>query len=181
MKTAKLLEAHAAIRGGIELVQCLFELVPIRAFSRKKTFEIDDHGSASEQLPLLHTQILRDQFRAEALVLEQRKLHTTPLQYFTEFAQVMPKQMAAQMLINPVERRDIRVSKHRSNAGRGQHVDHDQVLAPDQLHVPHKAFRNHGIVQRGEKEQESATAKPKSDKSADLVEVRRDDFGLERV
>src|SRR2546430_17700184 len=38
--------------------------------------------SSSQQLPLLHVEILRDELRAQFFVVEQRKTHAAPLQNF---------------------------------------------------------------------------------------------------
>ena len=53
----------------------------------------------SYRLPLLEPQVLRNQFGAEAFVLQQGEADTAALQDLLQLAQVLPEQMAAQVLI----------------------------------------------------------------------------------
>jgi len=47
VKAAKLVEIHAAIRRGLELVQKMLEFIPIGPFGGDETFEINDHGTVA--------------------------------------------------------------------------------------------------------------------------------------
>ena len=124
---------------------------------------------------------MRDQFGTETLVFKQRKLDPTALEHFSEFTQVMPEQMPAQMLVNLVERSDVRVRKHRSHAWWGKHVDHDKVLAANQFYIAHKAFRNDGIIKRGEKKQQGPTAQAQPYEGANFIKVGRHDLRLKGI
>src|SRR5947207_12451545 len=135
----------------------------------------------SQDLPSFHIEILRHQPCAETLVLEQRKAHSPALQAFLELAQLLPEQMIAQVLVKVVQRGDVRVAKERREARGLDHVHQDEVLAANQLEVPHKIFRQQRIVQRGQKHQQRTTAQAQADERGQLVIIRRDRLRLQGV
>ena len=89
--------------------------------------------------------------------------------------------MAAEMLVEFVERGDIRVGEKRRGARRLQHIDQDEVLTPNQLNVAHEAFGQERIVQRSKEHQQRAPAQAQPQEGAKLIVIRRYDPRLEGV
>src|SRR6266568_4523970 len=137
--------------------------------------------SSSYQLPLLHVEIFRHELGAQVFVLEQRKAHPATLQNFFQLTQLVPENVPPQLLVNLVERRDVRVRKKRAHAGRLKHVHQDQVLPANQVQIPHKALGQHRVVERSQEHQQRAPAQAQPNETAKFIEVRRDDLRLQRV
>ena len=55
------------------------------------------------------------------------------------------------------------------------------MLAPNQVHVPHKTFGKQRIVQGGQENQQGTMSQSQADKGADLVIVGRGDLWLESI
>src|SRR5439155_20891600 len=89
---------------------------PTLHHSRTPSLHPPNTPSSSYQLPLLHVEILRHELGAQVFVLEQRKAHPATLQNFFQFTQLVPENVPAQLLVNLVERRDVRVRKKRAHA-----------------------------------------------------------------
>src|SRR6266446_7334687 len=104
------LDVAACLEFGIWSLELLW-ILDLGAWRSAYPFLSSRYLPASQELPLLHAQILGDQFCAEALVLQKRKTHAEPLEDFFEFAQFLPEQVAAKMLVELVHRDDIRVGE----------------------------------------------------------------------
>src|SRR6266404_1921914 len=89
--------------------------------------------------------------------------------------------MAAEMLVQLVQRSDVRVGEKRGGAGLLQHIYEDQVLPSNQLNVAHEAFGQQRIVQRSKENQQRASSQAQPQESAKLVVIRRYDSRFERV
>jgi hypothetical protein len=135
-------------------------------------------------LALFDTKVLRNEFSAESFVGQQRKADTTALQSFFEFAQFLPKEMSAELLIELIQRLDIWIREDRGDERGLEHVDQHEVLMPNQVHVTNEAFRNDGVIEGRQKNQERAAPEAKANERANLVEVRSDNLrikGVERI
>ena len=117
-----------------------------------KTLEINDHSNCL----CLTLRYCETSSALNRSLFEQRKLHAAPLQNFFQLAQILPRQMPAQTLIQIVQRVARPAGKQRADARRLQHVHQHQMLAAEQFHVAHKAFRQLRIVQRRQKNQQRA-------------------------
>src|SRR5579872_1203715 len=105
-----------------------------------------------------------DQLYAQALVIQQRKLDSAPLQFLFKFAKVFPEQMPPQMLVEFIDRVWLGSFENRSHARRLDHVHQHEVLMADEFQVTGEAFGQGGIVQSSKKHQQSPPAQAQTNK-----------------
>ena len=55
------------------------------------------------------------------------------------------------------------------------------MLPAEQVHAPHELIRNHGIVQRSQKQKQRAPPKPRPDERGHFIKIRRNSFRFQRV
>src|SRR5262249_54711742 len=85
------------------------------------------------------------------------------------------------MLVEIIHRDNVRVCEQGRNARRLKHVDEDEMLTANEVHIAHETFRQQMVVQRGQENQQCAMAQSQADKRADLVVIRSNDVRLKSI
>ena len=126
-------------------------------------------------------EVLRHEFTRQALILQEGKVDAAPLENLLQLSEVMALEMSAEVAVEIVHGGGVRRREERIRAVRLEHVHQHEMLSGEQAHVAGEAFRKHGIFERREEDQQRTAAQARADERADLVEVRRDVRGFERV